>query len=371
MGASYLHIENTSLQFKNDAPAPRQRAHSDVEVRCVSFTESDISDVATQEASTTASDGPSRPHTPDPSKDPAYGMCPFLDVTSQEASTTASDGPSRLDTPDPFEDPAYGMHPLLQPWETRMRNTDAAALPFRWRQAPLPDMQQAQLISERLPLEAMQQRSLELFELMAMRRSVRFFSNEDVPIDVVEACVATAGTCPSGVHKQPWFYAIVRSHDLKQRIREVVEEEEKCNYENEKRMCKDHKNKIKLCSEIFTDRRLMKGDGAPMKPYLTEAPVLIAAFKQVCGVGDPKANYWVGESCGMSLGFLQVALHNVGLATLPTRPSGAEHKIKQLLGHPNNQKLFMLLPVGYPSQDATIPYREVARKPLADICAVY
>jgi iodotyrosine deiodinase len=362
--ASYFHVENTFLKFKIDAPAPRhrahsaphQRAHSDFEVErflmshhLSDVTESDISDVSTHEPSTTGSDGPSRPDTPDP--------------------FTASDGPSRAHTPDPFEDASYGMHPFLQP--RTLGSTDEATVPFRWKQAPLPDMQQAHLIVERLPKEAMQQRSSDLLELMAMRRSVRFFSSDDVPIDVVEACVATAGTSPSGVHKQPWFYAIVRSQDMKQRIREVVEEEEKSNYKNEKRMRTAWKTEA---TSILADTRLASGNGTPVKAYLTEAPVLIVAFKQTYGVGADgtrEDNYWVGESVGMSVGFLQMALHNVGLATLPTRPAGAEHKITQLLGRPENEKLFLVLPVGYPSQDATIPYREVARKPLADICAVY
>merc|ERR1712137_176828 len=113
------------------------------------------------------------------------------------------------------------------------------------------------------------------------------------------------------------------------------------------------------------DARLRADGGIPQKPYLTEAPVVVAMFKQAHSIVEGKRvdNYYVNESCGIAAGILIAALHNVGLATLTSTPMGAEQALRQLLGRPENEKLFLLMPVGFPADDATVPYRRPLRKP--------
>merc|ERR1712137_854178 len=118
----------------------------------------------------------------------------------------------------------------------------------------------------------------------------------------------------------------------------------------------------------------MGTDGAPLKPYLTEAPAIIAMFKQAYSVdaeGKKVDNYYVNESCGIAAGVLLTALHNVGLATLTSTPMGAEQAIREMLGRPENEKLFLLLPGGFPAQDATVPYRTPLRKDCKELFGTY
>merc|ERR1712226_818852 len=118
------------------------------------------------------------------------------------------------------------------------------------------------------------------------------------------------------------------------------------------------------------DRLRCLQTGVPQKPYLTEAPALLAMFKQTHTYdqeGQRIDNYYVNESCGIAAGFLIAALHNVGLATLTSTPMGAEQAIRELLGRPDNEKLFLLMPVGYPAADATVPYRTPLRKPMEEV----
>jgi iodotyrosine deiodinase len=155
-------------------------------------------------------------------------------------------------------------------------------------------------------------------------------------------------------------------------IRELVEAEEKVNYD--RRMKKSWVDDLKAMTGDEADDRLHSASGAPVKPYLTEAPAIIAMFKQTHGVNDQGKridNYYVNESCGIAAGFLITALHNVGLATLTSTPMGAETAIRELLGRPDNEKLFLLLPVGYPADDATVPYRTELRKPKDKLYAFY
>lgn len=117
-------------------------------------------------------------------------------------------------------------------------------------------------------------------------------------------------------------------------------------------------------------------DGVPIKPYLTDAPALIVAFKEVYGVdefGEQIEHYYVAESIGIAVGMLLSALHNVGLATLTSTPMGAESKIRELLGRGKHEKVFLLLPVGYPAADATVPFRGPTqeRKPLDKLMPIF
>lgn len=224
---------------------------------------------------------------------------------------------------------------------------------------------QAQLVAERPSPDVMKERAEAFFNLMSTRRTVRFYSTDDVPPGVVETCIATAGTSPSGAHHQPWFFAIVRNATLKQQIRELVEEEEKINYG--RRMRKTWIDDLSSMTAAGADKRLLSDDGAsPVKPYLTEAPIVLALFKQSHGfdaVGNKVDNYYVNESCCIAAGLLIAALHNAGLATLTSTPMGAEQKIREMLGRPSNEKLLLLMPIGYPAADATVPYRVPVRNP--------
>jgi len=222
---------------------------------------------------------------------------------------------------------------------------------------------QAKLVTKRLTLAGMRERAQAFFSLMNTRRTMRFFSQDDIPQDVLELCLAVAGTSPSGAHHQPWFFAVIRDASVKFKIRELVEEEEKVNYE--KRMRKSWIQDLSSMTGETADSRLRSANGSPLKPYLTEAPALIAMFKQTHSVdaaGKRVDNYYVNESCGIAAGFFLAALHNVGLATLTSTPMGSEQAIRQMLHRPDNEKLFLLLPVGYPASDATVPFRTPLRK---------
>jgi len=231
---------------------------------------------------------------------------------------------------------------------------------------------QAKLLSKRLSVSTMRARSKQFFSLLNTRRTMRFYSPDDVPQDVLETCIATAGTSPSGAHHQPWFFAIIRNPAMKQKMRELVEAEEKINYE--RRMRKSWIQDLSSMTGETADPRLSNSAGAPQKPYLTEAPCVLAMFKQSHGYdenGKKVDNYYVNESCGIAAGFLITALHNVGLATLTSTPMGAEQAIREMLGRPDNEKLFLLMPCGYPADDATVPYRTPLRKERKELHATY
>lgn len=259
------------------------------------------------------------------------------------------------------------------------RRPRSGDLPFRWRQVPpagpVADLQsqhghvfgetdvQAKFEAERLPANEMRERARDFLEFMNMRRTMRFFSKDNPPAGVVEDCILTAGASPSGAHHQPWYFVIVKSSAIKQKIRELVEEEEKINYE--RRMRKSWIDDLSSMTGATADPRLKKDGDAPQKPYLTEAPMIMAMFKQnyvTDAEGKKIDNYYVNESCGIAAGIFITALHNVGLATLTSTPMGSEQAIREMLGRPANEKLFLLLPIGYPAADATVPYRTPLRK---------
>lgn len=210
---------------------------------------------------------------------------------------------------------------------------------------------------ERYPEQTMKERARAYYELMDRRRSVRAFSSDPVPLEVVYDAIRTAGTAPSGAHKQPWRFAVITEPALKKRIREAAEQEERETYEN--RMSDEWRAAL---APLGTDAN---------KPYLETVPVLIAMFRiqhEVEEDGQGKAkkskNYYVQESCGIALGMLIAALHNAGLATLTHTPSPMNF-LKEILERPENERAFMLLPVGYPARDCEVP--DLQRKPLAEV----
>ena len=206
---------------------------------------------------------------------------------------------------------------------------------------------------ERLIESEMRRRVAENLATMRRRRSVREFTREPVPWDVVQAAVEAAGTAPSGANMQPWTFVAVTDPDLKRAIREAAEEEERRNYEG--RMPDDW---LEALQPLGT---------SPDKPHLEDAPVVIVVFEQAYGVrpdGTKAKHYYVRESVGIAIGFLLHALHRAGLATLTHTPSPMGF-LRGLLDRPENERAVVVIPVGYPAAEATVPV--IGRKPLEEI----
>lgn len=200
-------------------------------------------------------------------------------------------------------------------------------------------------------------RSKAFFELMDQRRSVRQFSNRSVPREVVENIIRTASTAPSGAHKQPWTFALISNADLKHTIRQLAEKEEFENYNG------------RMSERWLEDLRPFGTDH--VKAFLDIAPYLIVAFKKAYDLdseGNRSNNYYVNESVGIAVGFLIAAIHNAGLVTLTHTPSPMNF-LEKALGRPANERAFLLLPVGYPAEEAAVP--KLARKPLSEVMVDY
>lgn len=190
------------------------------------------------------------------------------------------------------------------------------------------------------------------YELMNRRRSCRFFSSEPVARSVIENLIRTAGTAPSGAHKQPWHFAAVQDPELKSAIRAAAEKEEKAFYEE-----RAPEDWLEDLAPLGTDWQ---------KPFLDIAPWLIVVFKQsyAQSKGGKEKHYYVNESVGIAAGILISAIHQCGLVTLTHTPSPMNF-LAELLNRPANEKPFLLLPVGYPAQDAQVP--DLRRKALEEI----
>ena len=196
-------------------------------------------------------------------------------------------------------------------------------------------------------------RAAAFFEEMDARRSVRDFSDRPVPRALVEHAIRTASTAPSGAHMQPWTFVAVSAPDVKRRIREAAEAEERASYGG--RMSDEW---IRALSPLGTDWR---------KPFLETAPWLVVLFAQRTGVdaeGGTRKHYYVQESCGIAAGLFIAALHRMGLATLTHTPSPMRF-LSEILGRPRHEAPFILFPVGYPAEGAEVP--DLERKPLEDV----
>ena len=188
------------------------------------------------------------------------------------------------------------------------------------------------------------------------RRTVREFSTEPVPREVIEACVRAASTAPSGAHRQPWHFVAVSDPEVKRRIREAAEAEEQENYA--RRMSEEW---LRALEPFETDWQ---------KPHLEEAPWLIAIFAQTrgpAGPGDSGKNYYVQESVGIATGLLIAAVHRAGLASLTHTPSPMKF-LAEILERPAGERAFLLLVVGHPVEDCTVP--DLARKGLSEVMTV-
>ena len=203
----------------------------------------------------------------------------------------------------------------------------------------------------------MVERSETYFEFMNKRRSVREFSDKDVPVEIINNIIKTASTAPSGAHKQPWVFCVIRNADMKHKIRELAEEEERINYGG--RMSDRW---IKDLEPLGTD---------DVKEFIDIAPWIIVVMKKSYDFdegGKKQNNYYVNESVGIASGFLISAIHNAGLVTLTHTPSPMNF-IAKALGRPENEKPYLLLPVGYAHESCTVP--DLERKPLEEIAIYY
>lgn len=205
----------------------------------------------------------------------------------------------------------------------------------------------------KISTDEMNLRSKSLLHQIQQRRSVRDFSSQNVPIEVIKNCIKTAASAPSGANKQPWHFSLVQDKKIKKEIRVAAENEEKQFYEH-----RASKEWLEDLNQFGTDWK---------KPFLETAPFLIIIFSQVFeknSDGENRKNYYVNESVGIAAGFLLAALHNAGLATLTHTPSPMNF-LARILKRPDNERAFLLIPVGYPSKNAKVPI--ISKKPFSKI----
>ncbi len=218
----------------------------------------------------------------------------------------------------------------------------------------MPDRSDVPLSSYRaFPPEEMRRRAAAFYAELRRRRSVRAFSERPVPRDVIEDCLRAAGTAPSGANMQPWHFCVVSDPAVKRQIREAAEEAERAFYE-------------RRASEEWLGALAPLGTDA-CKPFLEQAPYLIAIFAQRYGVdaqGNRLQHYYVTRAVGIATGFLIAAVHRAGLAALTYTPSPMG-VLNHILGRPENERPFLLLVVGYPAPGVTVP--AIDKKPLHEI----
>lgn len=202
------------------------------------------------------------------------------------------------------------------------------------------------------PPDEMLRRAAEFEAEMQRRRTVRQFSTRPVPRDIIERCLRTAGSAPSGAHQQPWHFVVISNPLLKKQIRDAAEDAETAFYATAP------DEWLGALAPLGTDEH---------KPYLEAAPYLIAVFAKRYGVdpdGGRHTHYYVNESVGIATGFLLAALHHAGLAVLTHTPNPMGF-LSRVLERPPNEKPVMLLVVGYPAENARVPV--LTRKSLSEI----
>lgn len=202
------------------------------------------------------------------------------------------------------------------------------------------------------PDDWMRGRSDELLAEMSTRRSCRFFSDKSVPQDLIERLIAVAHTAPSGANRQPWRFVAVNNSDTKRKIRQAAEEEERTNYGG--RM-----------PPVWIDALEPIGTDAN-KPFLEIAPWLVVVFRVDWEIVDDQKikSYYPIESVGLAAGMFLMACHQVGLATLTHTPSPMRF-LREILGRSENEKPFLLIPVGYPAVDCVVP--DLPKKPVSEV----
>jgi len=192
---------------------------------------------------------------------------------------------------------------------------------------------------EKYTSSEVQERSEAFRDEMLKRRSLRFFSEEEVTKDTIEAILKVAASAPSGANKQPWTFVAISNRVLKQKIREAAEKEEQAFYGG------------KASDSWLADLAPFATDW--QKPFLEKAPWILVVFKKTLA-DDGSKNYYVQESVGIACGFLIAAIHHAGLVTLTHTPSPMNF-LSDILERPANEKPYLLLPIGFPAVDATVP----------------
>jgi nitroreductase len=214
---------------------------------------------------------------------------------------------------------------------------------------------------ERLTEAEMLARSRAFLASVRQRRTIRAFSTEPVPFEAIENAIATAATAPSGANQQPWRFVVVTNPDLKRQMREIIEREERENYEH-----RFPSEWLAALAPLGTDWH---------KEFIELAPALIVVFQETFGLrsGETSASeaqfkhYYVTESVGIAVGFLIASLHQAGLAVLTHTPNPMGF-LRELLDRPRNEKPFVVLPVGYPAPDCRVPV--ITKKPLNEVMIV-
>ncbi len=209
------------------------------------------------------------------------------------------------------------------------------------------------LESQKLSEKEVIAKSENYYKKISKRRSVRDFSDKEIPREVIESILKAAGSAPSGANKQPWTFCVISNTELKSEIRKLAEIEEYENYHG--RMSDSWKEDLE---HLGTNH---------IKEFLEVAPYLIVVFKKVYDLdeeGGKLQNYYVNESVGIACGFLITAIHQSGLVTLTHTPSPMKF-LQTALGRPKNEKAFLLLPVGYPATDCKVP--DIEKKSLEEI----
>ena len=208
-----------------------------------------------------------------------------------------------------------------------------------------------------LDVRAMEAAAADFYRSLSSRRTVRDVAPTPVPREVIELVVKTAATAPSGAHKQPWHFCVVADPAIKQQIREAAEKEEYENYHG------------RMSEEWLDDLKVFGTDW--QKPFLTTAPYLIVVFKKPYDLGpdgDKHKNYYVNESVGIACGMLIAAIHRAGLVTVTHTPSPMNF-LQRVLGRPENERAYLLLPVGLPGAGARVP--AIERKAVGEVLTWY
>ena len=208
-----------------------------------------------------------------------------------------------------------------------------------------------------LPDNEMKMRALDLFENMDKRRTTRHFSSRNVPRELIEQAIRCGSTAPSGAHLQPWTFVAVSNAELKAKMREAAEEEERKTYSE--RMPEAWQE---VLEPLGTDA---------VKEHMTAAPWLVVLFRQskrVRANGEIGPTYYSTESCGIAAGMFIHAIHNMGLVTLTHTPSPMGF-LRDILNRPEHEHAMLVMPVGYPAEDAMVP--DISRKSLDDVAIFF